>query len=417
VSGLSFALGAAFAVALVSLEALALYMLALVVLGALARTPSRNVSGVSPPRIAVLFAAHDEEAVIGDSVERFLGQDYPEGGFRVFVVADHCRDRTADIARARGATVLERNEGRGGKTGAVAFGVSAVERLGGFDAVAVFDADNHAAPGFLSAVGARIALGERVVQGLVDSKNPAASWVTASSALGFYAIAALAQEPRERLGLSTPLMGTGFAIRMRDALHYLGDAESLTDDLELGARLALDGVRVAYERAARTIDEKPVQLSTAVEQRQRWMQGRWAVAERYLPKLLGRALSPGGGSAGARFRVADVAFQLVAPSLLFTAVAILMVTSVGIVLGAVLPPSFSRVAFIVPPSLSLYVGGVAYLVPALGILRMKPPAAVWPYYLLQSAYLALSAPLAVTGWLRRRGRVWKRTPKGAGAPP
>jgi cellulose synthase/poly-beta-1,6-N-acetylglucosamine synthase-like glycosyltransferase len=412
VNALLFTLGGAFALALVSLHALAVYMVALVALGAATGRRRARAAEGRHPRIAVLFAAHDEEAVIGASVERFAGQEYPESSFTVFVVADHCKDRTAELARASGATVLERREGRGGKTGAVAFGVSAVAKMGGFDAVAIFDADNHAAPGFLSAIGGRLAAGERIVQGLVDSKTPAASWVTASSALGFYAIAALAQEPRERLGLATPLMGTGFALRMDDALHYLGDAESLTDDLELGARLALDGVRVAYERSARTIDEKPALLSTAVAQRHRWMQGRWAVAERYLPKLLAKSLSGGGGSLGARFRVADVAFQLVAPSLLFTAVATLMVAVVAVLLGAVLPPAFSRAAFVVPPSLSLAVGGIAYVVPALGILRMNPPAGVWPYYLLQSVYLALSAPLAVTGWLRRGSRVWKRTPKG-----
>lgn len=404
-------LGGAFLLATAGLLALALYMIALVVLGVMAR-PRRDAASARFPRFAVLFVAHDEEAVIGASLERLASQEYPEGRYSVFVVADHCTDRTAAIAREKGATVLERTEGRGGKASAVAFGVAAVAELGGFDAVAVFDADNHAATGFLSALGARFAQGERIVQGLVDSKNPAASWVAASSALGFYAIAALAQWPRERLGLSTPLMGTGFALRTSDAVHYLGDGESLTDDLELGARLALDGVRVAYEESARTVDEKPLALSTAVAQRHRWMQGRWAVAERYLPKLLARALSSGGGSLGARLRVADVAFQLVAPSLLFTAVATLLVSGTSLFLGALLPASFSRVAFVVPPALSIGVGAVAYLVPALGIARLKPPPGVWPYYLLQSVYLALSGPLAVTGWIRRGSRIWKRTPKG-----
>ena len=41
--------------------------------------------------------------------------------------------------------------------------------------------------------------------------NPTASWVATASALGFWAIAAVQQEPRERLGLSAPLMGTGWA--------------------------------------------------------------------------------------------------------------------------------------------------------------------------------------------------------------
>src|SRR5262249_52954471 len=142
----------------------------------------------------------------------------------------------------------------------------------------------------------------------------AASWVAASSALGYWAISALAQIPRERAGLSSPLMGTAFAVARDDALRFLRDGESLTDDLELGARLALEGVRVCYEHGARSLDEKPAALDVAVRQRKRWMQGRFEVAGRYLPALVRRAVF-GPGGACARVRAADVAVQLVAPSL------------------------------------------------------------------------------------------------------
>src|SRR5262249_45830966 len=133
--------------------------------------------------------------------------------------------------------------------------------------------------------------------------------------------------------------------------------------------------------------------------------------ERYLPKLAGKALGAGSGVAE-RVRALDVAFQLVAPSLLFTAVALVLVSLTASILGAVLPDPFRRAAFAIPPAWALALGALSYLIPAVGIARFRPPAAIWGYYLLQSAYLALSAPLAVTGWLRRSGRVWWRTPKG-----
>jgi cellulose synthase/poly-beta-1,6-N-acetylglucosamine synthase-like glycosyltransferase len=408
-------LGATFLTATLVVQAFALYALLLAALG----TP-RRASRVRPippedtlPKIAALLVAHDEERVIGSAVEHLVAQAYPADRFDVFLVADHCSDETATIAMSKGATAFLRDAGTGGKAFAVAFGVDAIIRRGGFDAIAVFDADNLAVPAFMAAAGARIAAGERVVQGFVDSKNPAASWVAASSALGFWALAALAQTPREFLRLQTPLMGTGFVICLDEAARFLRDAESLTDDLELGARLALAGVRVAYERHARTIDEKPVSLDTAVKQRHRWMQGRFSVAERYLPALLVEALSGETKPLAFRLRLFDAAVQLVAPSLLFTAVASASMVACGKALAWVLPDTFAQVAFWVPARWSLSLAALSFVVPALGIAKYKPPLAVWPYYLLQSVYLALSLPLAVSGWLGRNGKVWKRTPKGA----
>src|SRR3954470_2050196 len=53
-----------------------------------------------PPeaKVVVLMPAHDEEAVIGATLA-LLVPTLPPGG-RVVVVADNCRDRTAEIARS-----------------------------------------------------------------------------------------------------------------------------------------------------------------------------------------------------------------------------------------------------------------------------------------------------------------------------
>lgn len=405
--------------AAISLVASGLYTAALAALGALAGPGKRRaeVAETDLPRVALMVVAHDEERVIEGSVQSLMAQRYPRDRFRVFVVADRSTDDTAARARNAGATVLVRDAETEaetqGKAAAVAFGVEAILGRGGFDALAIFDADNAVAVDFLEAIGSRLSGGARVVQGFVDAKNPGDSWVSGSSALGFWALAALTQEPRERLGLSAPLMGTGFAMTASDAMRFLTNAESLTDDLELGARLALDGVRVAYEPNARVLDEKPALLGYAVAQRHRWMQGRWAVAGQYLPRLLGHALG-GDKPLAVRLRALDVALQLVLPSLSFTAVATLMVAAAGSLLGNVLPPAFARTAFAVPPRALFVVGLVLYAVPALGIARFRPPARVWLYYTLQPVYLALSLPLALTGFFTRRSRAWKRTPKGMG---
>src|SRR3954468_13483315 len=59
-------------------------------------------------RFALLVPAHDEEPTIGRLLASVRALDYPAGRFDVYVVADNCTDRTAEIARAAGALVEER---------------------------------------------------------------------------------------------------------------------------------------------------------------------------------------------------------------------------------------------------------------------------------------------------------------------
>jgi hypothetical protein len=424
-------LGAALLIAATVLHAFGLYAVTLLLLGtlrgsrAIARTGTSSQARV--PRLAALVVAHDEERVVANSVRSLLAQRYAKDHLSVFVVADRCTDRTAAVARDAGAVVLERPEGGAqGKSAAVAWGIEQVSRSSSdhdaaeypagwathFDAVAVFDADNHVDPDFASSVTGRLADGERVVQGFVDSTNAAASWVSGSSALGFWSIARVAQEPRERLGLSTPLMGTGFAMNLADARTFLCGAASLTDDLDLGARLALADIRVAYDSRARTVDEKPVELGTAVAQRHRWMQGRWAVAGQNVPRLLARAFGPSSAGLGSRLRNFDAAVQLIAPSLLFTGVALAGVATVVAILAGCEGGAATAIATKIPLTVSWWAAAVYYLLPGLLIAKFRPPPRVWLCYLVQPAYLALSVPLAASGWLFRNDRRWQRTPKG-----
>ncbi len=370
----------------------------------------------STPRIAVLIVAHDEEKVISGSVASLVEQDYPRDRFEVFVVADNCSDATAERASAAGARVLERKTGQAsGKSAALEFGISRVASERDFDAVAVFDADNVASPRFLRAIGARLADGEQVVQGFVDAQNPDASWVAASSALGFWSIAGFAQAPRERLQLSAPLMGTAWAATLETIEPAMNSAESLTDDLELGARLALRGTRVAFERRASAVDEKPTRLGDAYTQRHRWMQGRWQVVRRYFLPLLWRSVGARPPDAtrgfGPRLRAFDVAVQLATPSLLFSAV-VLGVVSGGLwAVAEWLPPATMVVVRTVPLEVSVTAALVYYLVPAPAIFSYSRGARVWLFYLVQPGYLLLSVPLGLSGLFRRRTN-WQRTRHG-----
>lgn len=60
---------------------------------------------------AVLIAAHDEATVIGALVDSLCAQTYPAQQIGIFVAADRCSDRTAEIARAHGTMVFARSAG------------------------------------------------------------------------------------------------------------------------------------------------------------------------------------------------------------------------------------------------------------------------------------------------------------------
>src|SRR3990170_3458474 len=77
-----------------------------------------------PPRLlTVLILARDEADVLPDTLEAVRAG--LAAGDRLCVVADHCRDATARVARRAGAAVFTRREGeQGGKGAALSWWLS-----------------------------------------------------------------------------------------------------------------------------------------------------------------------------------------------------------------------------------------------------------------------------------------------------
>ena len=94
--------------------------------------------------IAVLIPAKDEEATIGELLDRVADVRVAGHGLQTIVVDDGSADRTAEVARSRGALVVEhpRNRGLGA---AVRTGLRAAVGTGAV-AVAYLDADLEYAP-------------------------------------------------------------------------------------------------------------------------------------------------------------------------------------------------------------------------------------------------------------------------------
>lgn len=121
-------------------------------------------------RATVVVPAHNEAAQLPATLLNIQGQ--LRGNDRVLVVADNCTDETAEIARAAGADVIERNDpARRGKGYALQFALDHL-RVSPPPIVVFTDADCQFAPGALQKVVAAAAMEGRPAQALYLMKAP-----------------------------------------------------------------------------------------------------------------------------------------------------------------------------------------------------------------------------------------------------
>lgn len=240
-------------------------------------------------RFAVFVPAHNEENVIAESVRSILAAEYPRELFRVFVIADNCTDNTAKLAHMAGAKVLKRkNQTKRGKQYALDWAFNQIN-LNQYDAVVVLDADNHIHKGFFSVLDNRLASGNKVIQGYVETKNPSDSWITANYAYMFWYICRL-NMIRTYFGLSSWLAGTGLCISTEIIKKVGFKVNTLVDDVEYTCQLILAGEKVTFAPGAVIYDQKPIGLMDSMKQRLRWIRGQTQVTFRYIPKLAAKSL-------------------------------------------------------------------------------------------------------------------------------
>lgn len=237
-------------------------------------------------RFLVLVPAHDEERVIERCLAAIEADRRP--GDRVLLVADRCTDRTAEIGRAHGATVLERGPGdEPGRAAARQAGLEHARALD-WDAVVMLDADSVIEPGFFAHCERALGTGAAAVQARSESRR-GRTLATEASLAAFTLQGVTLPRGRDRLGLSVRLRGTGMAIRRDAALAHRFRAPA-SEDLFLTLDLLLDGVRCRHVERARLRSEGAGTWGAFGGQKVRYEAGRMAAARAYVPRLLRRAV-------------------------------------------------------------------------------------------------------------------------------
>ena len=185
-------------------------------------------------KFMAIVPAHNEENVIKNLVESLNNQDYPKELYDVYVIADNCTDRTAEIAKEAGAIVMKRFDDLHRTKGFALnwFLKQKIEENADYDAFCVFDADNIVDKNFIKNMNKKLCQGEEIVQGYRDIKNPTDSWITAGYAIFYWMMNRFYHLARYNLGLSPLINGTGFMVKF-DLIKPNGwQTVTLTEDIE-----------------------------------------------------------------------------------------------------------------------------------------------------------------------------------------
>lgn len=242
-------------------------------------------------RLDVLIPAHDEASSVGGLVRSVLD----DGGRcvrRVLVVADHCTDDTAEVARRAGAYVLVRDRGPRGKPAALRDGLDLLGSSGDHaDGVLFLDADVQLAPGFVGRMAHELASGTDAIQSAnLATRHDGAAGTGVE--LGIYLRNLLRPAGLTALGCPTHLTGTGMLLSRR-ALAATAFGDHLAEDLALTQDLVQVGI---YPRLVpEAVQHSALPDSAGLDaQRQRWEGGQLATLRR-VPRLAWNLARAGRG--------------------------------------------------------------------------------------------------------------------------
>jgi 1,2-diacylglycerol 3-beta-glucosyltransferase len=350
---------------------------------------------------AIIIPAHNEEKEIAQTLESCASLDYPRHQFRVYVVADNCSDRTAEMARENGATVLERrDESRKGKGYALEWAFNKILPAGN-DALIVLDADSRLERHSLRAFSHCLASGIPVAQVNNLASNPDDSVLSYMVAVGNWIENELFYVPKSALGLAVFLRGTGMMFKREILIRVPWKVNSVAEDAEYTIDLLTNEIPVAFLREVRVSSGFPVNCDQLNVQRTRWARGNIGLAKRRALGLMWDGIRHG------RVKWIDGGWTLLVLSRPIILLELFIAILLAIIAVVVSPGAFST-GLLYSAILLAVLQGIYFLGGILGLgltthrmgLLVRTPAS-----------LARLIFLSVVGSFRSGPAVWGRTPR------
>lgn len=239
--------------------------------------------------IAVLMPAHNEAGTITPVLQGIQRQLRPQD--TLLVIADNCTDETANVARATGAQVLERQDAqRRGKGYALDFGLQALA-ANAPAVVVMMDADCIVTGGSLLALADQAIATQRPVQSRylfeVPDKTSTKALISAFAITVKNWVRPLGMR---QLGLPSLLFGTGMAFPWSVLTSVDLASGHIVEDMKLGLDLAIAGAPPLFDPTVQVMGQLPDSNNAAISQRTRWEHGHLTVLQDYVPQLLWQSL-------------------------------------------------------------------------------------------------------------------------------
>lgn len=249
----------------------------------------RNVDGMALdyPSCTILIPAHNEERVIGPTLEAMLRLEYPREKLKIVVINDGSTDTTRDIINRFAAADprvelfdVPRGQGGKGKSRALNLGVQQVTS----EIIAIYDADNTPDKDALRYLAAQLLLHTELgaVIGKFRTVNKNATLLTRFINIETLSFQSMLQAGRWQMHNIATLPGTNFVMRTSIIRQLHGwDEEALTEDSELSIRIYEEGYKIKFIPYAITYEQEPQEWKVWIRQRMRWVRGNNYVINKF----------------------------------------------------------------------------------------------------------------------------------------
>ncbi len=236
-------------------------------------------------RCVILIPAHNEELVIESTLESLKPElgNYDE----ILVVADNCNDTTADLVRASGCRVSERQDAENrGKGFALAHGLEQL-KSNPPEVVIIVDADCEATPGTIQRLKAAAIQYQRPVQSRYLLQSPDGATIkTKVSEFAVLIKNRIRTKGLSFLGAPIPLLGSGMAFLWQDITSVPLASGEIVEDMKLGIELAGQGKGALYDDQPAILSDLPVTQAALEKQRERWEHGHMGMIQKFAGPLL-----------------------------------------------------------------------------------------------------------------------------------
>ena len=212
----------------------------------------------------ILYPAYNEDRVIVNSVQTFLGQYYPYNSFHVAVISDHMQPETNQKLSELPITVFEKSS----KAKAMQYAMDQIKDE--YDFVIILDADNVVESDFLKKLNEECAKGYKAIQCHRCAKNNDND-IAVLDGVSEEINNTIFRKAHNRAGLSSALIGSGMCFDYQWFKENVYHLTTAGEDRELEALLLKQKVYIHYEPDIHVFDEKVSNKDNFQKQRLRWM--------------------------------------------------------------------------------------------------------------------------------------------------